>query len=90
MSLAEINLAVAMIYGPIGCACAWVILRSDHKATAEAREVVSEIRTLSHKISGLMQAHLIATLADPHLDPKLRAFGEAMLAAEDRRQRDAS
>ncbi len=85
MSLAEVNLAVVMIYGPIGAACAWIVLRADRKTIVASREVVSELRRLSHRIDGLMRAHLISTLAQHDLDPKLRAFGETLLEQEENR-----
>lgn len=83
MNLAEVNLAIILIYGPVGCACAWIVLHSDRKTVNATREMVAEIRNLSHKINGLMRAHLISTLAQPRLDPKLKAYGETILANED-------
>lgn len=58
-------------YGPLGFMCSWFMWRGE--------KVISEIRTLSHRIDGITKAMLVDVLSRESCGPAARKAAKDML-----------
>lgn len=58
-------------YGPLGIICAWFMWRNE--------KLITEIRTLSHRIDGMTRAMLAETLGRENTTPGARKVAQDML-----------